>query len=334
MRSKGYIPPPIKNRTEWGFVCGRISALEGKLLTKDFFRSILEMHHTEDIFQHFPGSLIEDYLDPGIPWDDFSAVADQCFYDMAASIRDDSPSPIPADLFLLKNDYLNIKTALAGISGTPFPPGVMPHETVESIMDGNYSGLPPSFETKLTDTGMDLDEIDASQSDVFIDGAYMRHLYELSEKIDSPMIHDCIDIRILGYDITSLWRIIRQERNAVQLVDLLFAPEDEERVIRDLAGTQDPAQWPDIIGGELGDLLARTMQASYEEQISTFDLKIVNFILHMVTQARKETSGPERVFAFLMAVEAEMQNLKLAVTGKLNKIDPDILDQRLRYIYG
>lgn len=334
MRSKGYIPPPIRNRTEWGFVCGRISALEGKLLSKDFFRTILEMHHTDDIFQHFQGSLIEDYLDPGIPWEDFSAVADQCFYDMAVSIRDESPSPVPADLFLIKNDYLNIKSGLAGIPGTPFPPGVMPHEKVEAIMDGDYSELPSSFGAKLTDAGIDLDDMDPSISDVFIDGAYMRHLFEISEKIDSPMIHDCIDIRILGYAITSLWRISRQDRAVNELIQYLFVPEDESRVVLDLADAADPAQWPAIVGGEIGDLLARTLQASYDEQISTFELKIINFILHMVTQARKETSGPERVFAFLMALEAEMQNLKLVVTGKINRIDPDILDQRLRYIYG
>lgn len=333
MRSKGYIPPPIKNRTEWGFVCGRISALEGQLLTKDFFRGILEMRHTDDIFQHFQGSLIEDYLDPGIPWEDFSAVADECFYDMAVSIRNESPSPIPADLFLVKNDYLNIKSALAGISGTPFPPGVMPREKVEAIMDGYYSELPPSFSAKPTDAEVDLDDIDPSVSDVFIDGAYMRHLYEISEKVDSPMIHDCIDIRILGYAITSLWRILRQDRDPRQLVEFLFAPEDDMRVIFDLAES-DPAEWPAIIGGEIGDLLARTMQASYDEQVSTFELKVINFILHMVTQARKETSGPERVFAFLSAVEAEMQNLKLVVTGKINRIDADALDQRLRYIHG
>ncbi len=334
MRSRGYIPAPIKNRTEWGFICGRISALEGKLLSRDFFRTILEMHHTDDIFQHFQGSFVEDYLDPGIPWEDFSAVADQCFYDMAVSVRDDSPSPIPADLFLVKNDYLNIKSGLAGISGTPFPPGVIPHDRVEAIMDGDYSELPPSFGAKPTSAEIDLDDIEQSISDVFIDGAYMRHLYEISEKIDSPMIHDCIDIRILGHAITSLWRILRQDRDASRLVDYMFVPEDENRAVLDLADSKEPDKWPAIIGGEIGDLLARTLQASYDEQISTFELKITNFILHMVTQARQETSGPERVFAFLMALESEMQNLKLVVTGKLNRIDPDALDQRLRYIYG
>jgi len=35
-----------------------------------------------------------------------------------------------------------------------------------------------------------------------------------------------------------------------------------------------------------------------------------------------------------MALEAEMQNLKLVVTGKINRIHEDILGPRLRYVYG
>ena len=96
----------------------------------------------------------------------------------------------------------------------------------------------------------------------------------------------------------------------------------------------DPAVWPDIIGGEIGDLFSRALQMPYDEQISTFELKVTNLVLHMATYARFETSGPERVFDFLMALEAEMQNLKLVVTGKINRIDADVLGARLRYVGG
>lgn len=364
MRATGYIPPRIKNRPDWGFVCGRISALESKLLNRDFFRSIIEMHHTDDIFQHFQGSMIENYLDPGVLWADFSATADQFFYDMVMSIRADSPSPVPADIFLLKNDYLNIKNAFAGIATNGFPTGIMPRTTFEAIEDGDYSQLPVFFrgrvadssqktensrflsdilgnaymqtivEKQVTEPAQKPEDIHPSLSDVFVDGAYLRHLFALSQKIDSAMIQDCIDIRILGHVITSLWRVVRQGRDPLQIVRFLLVKEEDDRLFTDMAEARDPETWPALIGGEIGDLLARTMQASYDEQVSTFDLKVINFVLHMITQARQQTSGPERVFAFLMEVEAEIQNLKLVVTGKLNRIHPDALDQRLRYIYG
>lgn len=328
------VAPRIKNRPDWGFVCGRVSALEGKLLTREFYPSIIEMHHTDDIFQHLSGTLIEDYLDPGIPWEDFSAVADRCFYDLAVSVRQDSPSPVPVDLFLIKNDYLNIKYALSGMEGVPFLPGTVSEHIVYSILDGDYGDLPSPFRDRITGAAMDMNELDEAVSDIFVDGAYLRHMLDLAAGIDSPLIQVCVRELVVGHAVAALWRVLRQGRDLKSIADYFVPIGQENSLIYELADTFDPSVWPGTIGGEIGDLLSRSLQMPYEEQVSTFELKVTNLVLHMATYARFETSGPERVFDFLMALEAEMQNLKLVVTGKINGIDPVTLAQRLRYVHG
>jgi len=332
--SAGYMIPFIKNRPQWGFISGRISALEGKLLAREFFPSIIEMHHTEDMFQHFQGTLIEDYLDPGISWEDFSAVADRCFYDLAVSIREECPSPIPADIFLIGNDYLNIKSALSGMEGTPFLPGTISAEKIEAILSGDYADLPSAFRERITGAGIDLNELDESLSDIFVDGAYLRHLLELAGGVDSPLIRFCVEERVRGHAISCMWRVLRQGRDLAELVDYLLPIGDDNSLILELADKQDPSMWPEAVGGEIGDVLSRALQMPFDDQVPTFELKVANLVLHLGAYARLDTSGPERVFAFLMALDAEMQNLKLVVTGKLNGIGEDILAQRLRYIYG
>lgn len=328
------LPPSIKNRPEWGFVCGRISALEGKLLLKEFYPSIIEMHHPEDIFQHLQGTFIEDYLDPGIPWEDFSAVADRCFYDLAVSIRKDSPSPVPADLFLIRNDYLNIKYALSGMEGVPFLPGTISEHVVYSVLDRDYSDLPKPFRERITGAAIDLDELDETMSDVFVDGAYLRHVLDLAVQIDSRLIQACVREMVVGHTVSALWRVLRQDRDLKSIVDYFVPIGQENSLVFELSDMPDPAVWPGIIGGEIGDLFSRALQMPYEEQVSTFELKVTNLVLHMASYAHFETSGPERVFDFLMALESEMQNLKLVVTGKINRIDPGTLASRLRYVNG
>jgi V/A-type H+-transporting ATPase subunit C len=71
-----------------------------------------------------------------------------------------------------------------------------------------------------------------------------------------------------------------------------------------------------------------------DEQASRFELLTVNQRLRLAQDGRMQTSGPERVFAFLAGLHAEMQNLKLIVTGRLNNIDPVLLGERLREVYG
>jgi hypothetical protein len=104
--------PKIKNNSRWGFVSGRISVLEGKLLPRDFFMNLIAQEHLGDLIQHLQDTFLRDYLMPGTVWDDFSYVCDRCFYEMALSLKGDAPSSLPVDLFLLQGDYLNLKSAL------------------------------------------------------------------------------------------------------------------------------------------------------------------------------------------------------------------------------
>lgn len=334
MRTSGHAIPPMKHQPEWGFVCGRISALEGKLLSKEFFHSLIEQHHADDIFQHFHDSLIQDYLGPGIPWEDFSAVADRCFYDLAVSIREECPSPVPANLFLLQNDYLNIKNALSGMEGIPFLPGIMTPENIEALASYDYSDLPSVFRERSTGAALDLDEIDNSLSDIVADGSYLRHLLELAEELGNPLISSCVHDRVLAYAVSSMWRALRQGRELVQFVNYFLPIGEENPVLLEMAGTPDPSAWHEIIGGEIGEILFHVLQMPSDEQVPIFELRVMNALIQSASDARIETAGPERVYAFLLGFQAEIQNLKLVVSGRLNRIDKDLLVQRLRHVYG
>jgi len=112
--------PRIKNNMRWGFVSGRISVLEGKLLPREFFLNLIAQEHLGDLIQHLQDTFLRDYLTPGTVWDDFSDICDRCFYEMALSLKGDAPSSLPVDLFLLQGDYLNLKAALAGSSAATF----------------------------------------------------------------------------------------------------------------------------------------------------------------------------------------------------------------------
>lgn len=334
MRTSGHAISPMKYRPEWGFVCGRISVLEGKLLSREFFHSLIEQHHTDDIFQHFNDTLIQDYLGPGIPWEDFSSVADQCFYDLAVSIREECPSPEPANLFLIQNDYLNIKSALSGMEGTVFLPGIMSPEKIESIADGDLSDLPTSFRQRVSGGALDLGELDESVSDIIVDGSYLRHLLALVEDIKSPLILSCVHDRVLAYAVSSMWRALRQGRDLKQFADYFIPIGEDDPLLLEIAAAQDPSAWPEAIGGEIGEILLNALQMPFDEQISIFELKVANALIHSAADARIETAGPERVYAFLAGFHAEIQNLKLVVSGRLNRIDRDVLAQRLRHVYG
>ena len=70
-----------------------------------------------------------------------------------------------------------------------------------------------------------------------------------------------------------------------------------------------------------------------DDQISGFELRITHHLTRIAGNAKMQTAGPERVFAFLVGLQAETQNMKLVVNGRLNRIDQTLLRQRLREGY-
>jgi V/A-type H+-transporting ATPase subunit C len=91
--------------------------------------------------------------------------------------------------------------------------------------------------------------------------------------------------------------------------------------------------WPSVVGGEVGDILSESVRLPEDEQISGFELKVTNHLTKIARDGKMQTAGPERVFAFLVGLQAEIQNMKLVVNGRLNRIDQTLLRQRLREGY-
>lgn len=326
--------PKIVNHYEWGFVCGRISVLEGRLLSRDFFLSLISQQHMDDLLQHLQDTFLREYIVPGAPWEDFSRIADQCYYDLVASIREESPSPVPADLFLSQGDYLNLKNALSGIREFPFLPGQVSLEKIQAIANGDLADLPPVFRELAPGQGGEGGEFDPSVADVVVDGAYLRHLHVLAGQLKSPMILRCVMARVLGYAISVAWRALRQGRSLKSYLQHFLPQGEFNPVLNEIAAIASPEAWPPVVGGEVGDLMAAALGMPIDEQVSSFEQQVVNHVLALASDGRLQTAGPERVYSFLAGLQAEMQNLKLVVSGKLNRIDAAVLRQRLREVYG
>jgi len=326
--------PLLTNKSEWGFVCGRISVLEGRLLTRDFLLSIATLHHRDDIFQHLQDTYLRDYIAPSSPWEDFSLLADRFFYDLAISIRDESPSPIPANLFLAQGDYLNLKNALSGMDNYPFSPGEVSIEKIMAIAKGDFSDLPPVFKEIAIGNWNEIQESGRTFADMIVDGAYLRHLISLAHEAESPMIGSCTEHRVLTYMVLVLWRALRQNR---QLKDYrhYFLPIGEfNAIFYELSGVNTIDAWPPIVGGEVGDALAQALQTENTDPVSRFELLSINLHTKLAQDGLMQTAGPERVYSFLSRLSGEIQNLKLVVCGKLNNIDPTLLVDCIREIYG
>lgn len=323
----------LPNIPRWGFVSGRISALEIHFLPREFFIGIITQGSVDDIIPHLQETFLGDYLTPGRAWDDFGALSDRCFYDMALSIRSDCPSTLPADIFLLQGDYLNLKNAFSGMTAFPFPMGTLSYEKLSAIARGEYVDLPkPVAETEGLGES-EAFEVFPGVVDIFLDGAYLRHLLSLAHGLGSEMVSAYIHDKVLASIVMILWRAVQQGIPIKHYRQYLLPLGDFTSIVKELTGMQNPETWHAVIGGAIGDLFIESMELGTDDQVSGFDLRVANHLTRIARDGKSQTAGPERVFAFLAGFLVEMQNLKLAVTGRLNRIDQGLLKRRLRDCY-
>jgi V/A-type H+-transporting ATPase subunit C len=325
--------PKIPNIPQWGFVSGRISVLEARFLSREFFLSIINQERIEDTVPHLQDTFLKDYLNPGFVWEDFSALFDKYFYDVAVSLRGNCPSTIPVDIFLLQNDYLNLKSALTGNTTYAFPTGLFSQEKLLAVAHEDYAELPQSLRESAGLTANEVYEVAPGILDIIIDGAYLRHLLFLAKEIESEMIRTYVRERVLAYIVIILWRAVNRGISLKRYQQYLVPIGDFTPIVSELAGMNNPETWPTAIGGVTGDFFAESFEFEEDDQISGFDSKVTNHLTKVAHNGRYQTAGPERVFSFLAGLNVEMQNLKLVVTGKLNRIDRNLLKERLKDCY-
>lgn len=323
-----------KNRHQWGFACGRISALEGRLMGQDFFLSLAGLERTEDLFQRLQDTSLREHMTPGaVTWEDWSAIIDAYVHNLVLSLRRDSPRTAAADLFTLTDDYLNLKRAVQHRGAYPFLINIFSEDRLNEIAAGNFSLLPDVIRATVAQLAGGTETVNPLVVDMTLDGAYLRHYLALGTDLEAPFIEYWVQERVLARAVVVLWRAARSG-HPLKMYQQHFLPLGPfNGVLGEMIASGDPRGWGALIPGRLGDLYQEALEAPEEEQVVRFEHITSDYLTELARRVKMQTMGPERVAGFLWGLWVEAFNLKLVISGRLNKIDPDILKSRVRACY-
>jgi len=324
-----------RDQHEWGFASGRVSVLEGRLVSSEFFHALVAIEQSDDLLHRLQETQMREYLAPGATWEDWSAITDTYFCDHVASLRKDCPEPTVSDLFALSNDYINLKRALLNLGSYPMACGAFTEGLLSSVAAGDLGALPREVREPLAgfSGGFAADPNARLALDIVLDGAYLRQVLALGNKLGVPLIRSWLSEMTLARAAVALWRAARGGVN-LRLYQQHFLPVAEHNaVLNELIASGDPQNWGAIIPGEIGDLWGEAQQVDEDEQIMRFGVLMYNRLTAVARRGRLQTMGPERVFGYLWGLLVEIYNLKLIINGRLNGIEPDLLRRRLREAY-
>ena len=325
-----------KNQNKWGFACGRVSALEGRLISQETFHILAGLEKVKDIFNRLQETALREHMTHGaLTWEDWSTVIDNYVHATILSLKQCSPNGAVSDLYSLSEDYLNLKRAVQNRGSFPFSKSQFDENRLTEVAAGNPSLLPQIIRPAISQLlgGLGTDDTDQFTLEVVLDGAFLRHYLHLAEQTEAPFIVEWVKLRVLGRALVALWRALRAGQS-LKTFQTHFLPLGEfNGLITEISVIADPKAWGALIPGRIGDLWLDSFEAAEDEQVSTFETLLSNMLTDIAQRVKLQTAGPERVAGYLWGLWVEAYNLKLIISGKLNELDSDLLKKRIRNTY-
>jgi len=339
------------NQEEYAFANGRIKKLEKGLLNKDILDRMIKSSDIISSLKILTESDLNDYsFDLNNPSNFEVSLNKELLhtYDIIKSISKVSTFKFLYFTFASKYDFHNIKILIKSkflkenSDKLLSPIGTLEARKLSlAIKDEKYDDIPGSFEFLIKKT---FSEYDKSKDPEIIDFVLDKERYimifnkikevEIIEteelffkrfikiNIDLNNIISCIRAKIRGEKKTFTKEFLIPEgdfkiENIVEIYDSPLSSWFEKLIHTD---------YKDIV--ELG-------VSYFQKNNSLMELEKLrdNFILNFSKIGKYVTFGIEPLVGFITAKENDIKNIRIILSGKLNKLSPDQIKERVRDTY-
>ncbi len=331
------------NEGDYAYASARIRAKEPKLLGKSHFDRMLEAPVAAEAYKVLAES---EYGKTGgnttsvFAFEELLAGEMQKCYQLLMEI---APQAELLKAFQRRHDYFNIKVLLkAEFSGKQTLPILMETGTIGSeamsrmIRERDYSELTPIMQEMIEETRDVFSRTQDPQAvDLLLDRASYRQLTADLNGIGSPYLHTIARIMT---DITNIKMFIRA-RSLNKSWDFIRKLLLEDGSIREKVWLENGEKPVDdfveeIRTSEYGEVTGKGWELyKAKNNISGLEKLLDDLLMKFVREAKMVTMGVEPLIAYLFAKETEIRNVRIIMTGKINKLPVDLIRERLREGY-
>ncbi len=332
----------LKYETEYAYAVGRIRVIENRLLNRGLFDRMIDAATTEEILRILQEAGYGESEDESINLYDGELLLKQEYKNLYGLLKSIVPKPDIFNIFLLKNDYHNLKVLLKSEYGG-FAQGDLLLDTgiipvielklmirdrklgdLSSIMYDAFNECTEVF-NKTSDPQMIdvvLDKASAKEAKAMATVTQNKFLIELcSMSIDLVNIKTFLRVKLMGKPRAFLESVILSGGS----LDLDLYTDNFDIGIEGLIENLSNSRYEAILGSS---------QESYEKgNLAMYEKLSDNLITAFVSKAKHDAFGIEPLIAYLYAKENEIKNVRIVITGKANDIPGDTIRERLREIY-
>ncbi len=330
------------NDTQYAYSVSRIRAIERKLLDKGKLDRMVEAKSPDEALKVLNEA---DYGKSG---------SDSTIYEYENLLRDENkkvynlmkeiaPEPDVFDLFLISNDYHNIKVLLKSeFSGQDndsllVESGSIPSGKLKTmIRDRNMANMPTIMKNAVDECIEAYNKtLDPQIIDIILDKASFKQMKDTSIKSGSKFIKDLVTLFIDLANIKVFLRVkaLNKTWDFLQKVLIPEGSISSKLFIQNLENPLD--SFVDALQfTSLGAFLQEGIESfKTTGTLTKFEKLSDNLILNYVKKAKYISLGIEPLVGYLMAKEMEIKNARIVMVGKINNISNEVIKERLREAY-
>jgi V/A-type H+-transporting ATPase subunit C len=333
----------LSSDTHYAYAVSRIRAIERKMLDKQKFDRMIDAKTPEEALKVLTeaGYGFEDSEQGNVY--DYERMLQEESKKVYALLQEIAPQPEMFDLFLILNDYHNIKVLLKGEFSGNLDESLLldfslipPSELKIKLQERKWDDLPPTMKEAIEETIETYNRTsDPQVIDLILDKAAYAHMLKQAEASKNQFLVKLVKIKIDLANINAFLRVKFLKKSWDYLDKVLLAGGTIDKKIF-MQNLQSPLEsFVNELSRTPYDKLCQEGLGSLHSSkgITHFEKLTDNFVMEYVRKARYITLGIEPLVAYLKAKETEIKNARIIMVGKINNISGEIIRERLREAY-
>ena len=315
------------------YAAGRVRSMENRLLTKTDIERMVDAPDLDASFKVFNDTDYADNLLDVKPYEFNNALEDD-MRQARFEIGDLIDNQTLKNILFIRNDFNNIKVFFKmkyfdkDLSDEIKEIGIADSENLKKLIleDDTSVTVPKILKDVIDKAKKDLEQNhDPFQIDAYFDEAYFKVVQELVKKFNNKFITNLYDLQ---YEINILKFFIRaklMKKDAAFVKPYLpskyFAMYD-----RDLDEALRALPFNILLDNAIQEFLN-------DKKLWLLEKNLEEAELDYLRAAKRIGCGPEILVAYYYAKRNAIRNVRLIMTGKLNKVEPKKIKPRIRKIY-
>ena len=338
-----YFTDSSNTETEYTYAVGRIRELERGLLDRVLLDKMIEASDLTSSLNLLIESDLSTYsFDIYNPADFEISLNKELLYTYKL-IKDISPYPFLYYAFALNYDFHNLKVLVKSkYLNKKFTESLSEIGTINiknlimAIEEEKFTEIPVSFESAVRKTISEYNKLqDPEIIDLILDKERYGIISNILKNIEAPFLKKLIKINIDFNNIITSIRIKIRGEDKNFLKKMLI--DDGNFNLKNIADMFDSplSSWnTKFIKTDYEGVVEMGLKG-YQENNSLIEIERLrdNFILDFVKIGKFITFGVEPLIGFITAKENDIKNIRIILSGKLNKLSPSKIKERVRDVY-